>query len=242
MKEEYRKWHTRFLGRDFEMLVFGHAGRPVIMFPTSQGRYYQDKDFGLVDAIKWYIDEGLIRVYCPDSIDGQSWYNKSIHPADRIKTHLAYENVILNDLLPWARHDTGVDKAILVGPSFGGYHAVNTAFRHPSLFSHVISMSGAFDMRQFMDGYHDQEFYFCNPVDFVGGMPEGETLQQIREMSITLACSDNDICKDDNFNFHNLLKDKGISHWFDFRAGTSHDWPVWFEMLPLYLSKIDYSA
>jgi esterase/lipase superfamily enzyme len=39
------------------MLVFGNGGgRPLILFPTSFGRYYQNRDFGLVDSIAWFID------------------------------------------------------------------------------------------------------------------------------------------------------------------------------------------
>ena len=82
------------------MLVFGHAGYPVILFPTSLGRFYQNKDFGLVGSVTDLLAAGKIKIYCPDGIDEQSWYNKSIHPADRVRTHQAYENVILHDVLP----------------------------------------------------------------------------------------------------------------------------------------------
>ena len=34
-----------------EMLWFGHAGKPMIWFPTSAGRFYQNEDFGLVGAV-----------------------------------------------------------------------------------------------------------------------------------------------------------------------------------------------
>lgn len=222
------------------MLVFGHAGKPLILFPTSFGRYFQNKDYHLIDSIGWYIDQGLVRVYCPDGIDSASWYNKSIHPADRVKTHAAYERVIMNDVVNWARHDTKVGKVMFAGASFGGYHAANIALRNPWDTSHLISMSGAFDMRQFMDGYYDMEFYFQNPIDYVGGFQEGDFLNQVRQMSIVLGVADHDGCKDENFNFSNLLNSKGIHHWFDFRQGASHDWPIWREQLPLYLSKIDY--
>jgi len=34
------------LSRDFEMLVFGNgSGLPLILFPTSLGRYYRTTDF-----------------------------------------------------------------------------------------------------------------------------------------------------------------------------------------------------
>ena len=51
MNEQHVRWYTRHLSRDFEMLVFGHAGYPVVLFPTSLGRYYQNKDFGLVGSV-----------------------------------------------------------------------------------------------------------------------------------------------------------------------------------------------
>jgi esterase/lipase superfamily enzyme len=78
------------------MLVFGNGGGlPLILFPTSFGRYYQNKDFGLVGSVSGYVDAGQVTVYCPDAIDLESFYNKSIHPADRMRTHNAYENVWL---------------------------------------------------------------------------------------------------------------------------------------------------
>ncbi len=40
MNEEYKKWYSHNLNHDFEMLVFGHDGYPLIIFPTSMGRYY----------------------------------------------------------------------------------------------------------------------------------------------------------------------------------------------------------
>src|SRR2546429_176227 len=51
MNERYIKWYTPWLNREFEMLVFGNGGGlPLILFPTSFGRYYQNKDFGLVGS------------------------------------------------------------------------------------------------------------------------------------------------------------------------------------------------
>jgi hypothetical protein len=84
VKEDYIRWNTPYLGgRVFEMLVFGHAGHPVILFPTSQARYYEYKDFRLIEAAAALLDAGRVKIYCPDGMDGDSWYNRSIHPADR---------------------------------------------------------------------------------------------------------------------------------------------------------------
>src|SRR5436189_5698794 len=93
MNERYIKWYTPWLNREFEMLVFGNGGGlPLILFPTSFGRYYQNKDFGLVGSMSGYVEAGKVTVYCPDAIDLESFYNKSIHPADRMRTHNAYRS------------------------------------------------------------------------------------------------------------------------------------------------------
>src|SRR5947208_9988268 len=107
MNERYIRWHTPHLSRDFEMMVYGNGGGlPLVLFPTSFGRYYQNKDFGLVDSVANYIDAGGLTIYCPDAIDLESFYNKSIHPADRIRTHIAYENVIIQDVFDFARRES----------------------------------------------------------------------------------------------------------------------------------------
>jgi esterase/lipase superfamily enzyme len=58
MNERYIKWYTPYLSREFEMLAFGNGGGlPLILFPTSFGSYYQNKDFGLVGSVSGYVDQ-----------------------------------------------------------------------------------------------------------------------------------------------------------------------------------------
>jgi esterase/lipase superfamily enzyme len=47
------------------MLVFGDRGFPVILFPTTKGRYHQNKDFGLIESVKWFVDQGLVKIIAP---------------------------------------------------------------------------------------------------------------------------------------------------------------------------------
>ncbi|HTD51826.1 MAG TPA: esterase, partial [Thermoanaerobaculia bacterium] len=51
MNREYVAWDSPVLGRRMELLWFGHAGHPMIWFPTSKGRFYQNEDFGLIGAV-----------------------------------------------------------------------------------------------------------------------------------------------------------------------------------------------
>ena len=48
MKREYHKWYSERLGRDMELLVFGHDGLPAIVFPTSQGRFFLGQGLQIV--------------------------------------------------------------------------------------------------------------------------------------------------------------------------------------------------
>ena len=239
MNEQHVRWYTRHLSRDFDMLVFGHAGYPVILFPTSLGRYYQNKDFGLVGSVSSLIDAGRIKLYCPDGIDEQSWYNKSISPADRVRTHLAYENVILRDVVPHAMRETGHSRVGLAGASFGGYHALNFALRHPDLTGHCISLSGSFDIRPFLDGYADDNAYFNNPVEYLPNLHDQWFLDRLRQMGIVLGTGDWDACRDRNLHLSHLLNTKGIPHFLDDRKWCGHDWNYWRDMFPHYLSLIN---
>src|SRR5271170_8031322 len=87
IQEEYHQWHSPCIDRDFEMLVFGYGGQPVILFPTSKGSYYENKDQGIIESARWFLENGKIKIYCPDSIDALSWYNKSVHPLIRAYNH-----------------------------------------------------------------------------------------------------------------------------------------------------------
>ena len=234
MQENYHKWYSHTIGKDMEMLVFGHAGTPVVLFPTSKGKYYENKDRGMIDAASWFIENGLVRIYCPDSIDEYSWYNKGVHPGTRAYNHTLYDKLINEEVLGRAFYETGHNHAVMAGASFGGYHAVNFGFRHPNRVRAILSMSGAFDIRDQVDGHYDDNVYFNNPVDFIPNASDGN----IWNMKIILGCADNDSCLPHNIRLSEILDRKGIPHWLDIRPNTTHDWPVWLQMFPHYLSLI----
>jgi len=234
LKEEYKKWYSPTLGRDFEMLVYGHYGTPVIVFPTTMGRYFESKDFDLIHSADHLVNEGKVKIFCVDSVDKDSWYNKSIHPADRVRNHMVYDEFIVHEIVHALRHEYGLDKVAVAGASFGGFHAINFAFRHPDLVSHVFSMSGSFDVRSFMDGHYDDNVYFNNPVDYLPGNDNPD----LWNLKITLGFGEWDICKDANLHLSGILNQKGISHWLDERRWAEHDWPLWRMMFPQYLSQL----
>ncbi len=230
----YTKKYSPALGHDVEMLSFGYAGPPLILFATSMGHFTQYRDMGLIDTATWFLEQGLVRIYCVDSFDEQNWYNKSADPKVRVRNYLQYEKMISQELMPALCAATGYERLILAGCSFGGYHAANLAFRHPAKVSYLFPMSGMFDIRPQLDGYYDEDVYFNNPVDFLPEMNVGE----LRNMGIALGTGEYDICRGSNQQLSALLNHKQVDHWLDIVPGAVHDWPVWKTMFPHYLSKI----
>lgn len=216
------------------MLEFGHAGYPVILFPTTMGKHNECYDMKLVESARWFVEQGLIHIYCPDGINELSWYNKNIHPSKRVKNHVWYDEFIMNELVNPICDTKRLQKIAVAGPSFGGYQAANFAFRHPEKVSHMFSMSGSFDIKSFMDGYYDDNVFFNNPVDF---MPDANH-PDLWHMDIVLGVGEWDICLDANKRMAGILAQKNIPFWYDERKWAEHDWPLWRQMFPHYLSRI----
>jgi len=106
MNREYHKWWSPRLGRDMELLVFGHAGLPVMVFPTSGGKYYEFEDRGMIGALAGKIDAGELQVYCVDAVDSESWYNKQVSPRWRIARHVQYDEYLIHEWCRWCGRRT----------------------------------------------------------------------------------------------------------------------------------------
>ena len=44
MQIRYYKEYSRFLNRFMEFKVYGHAGRPIVIFPCQSGRFFDWED------------------------------------------------------------------------------------------------------------------------------------------------------------------------------------------------------
>lgn len=231
MNREYHKWYSPSLNRDMELLIFGHAGTPMIVFPTSMGTFFEYEDRGMIGAAWQQIERGDVQFVCIDSVDKESWYNKQVPPRWRIARHMQYEQYILREVIPLIRQKNHTGRLGTTGASFGGYHCFNFAMRHPDIVTHCVSMSGAFDIHMFLNGYWDDDCYFNNPPDYLKGMGDPWYLDRYRGMKIVLGTSDWDICLDDNVKMSHILYTKGIPHWMDLWGDNSkHDWPLWQRM------------
>ena len=236
MKRDYHVWHSPSLDRQMEMLVYGHGGTPLLVFPTSRGRFFEYEEAGMISALSYQINNGCNQVFCVDSVDAESWYNYGAHSGHRLFRHSQYEAYILNEVLPLIRSLNHTPFLVATGCSFGAYHATNLAFRHPDLIQKIICLGGSFDIRQFIHGYYDDTAYFNAPFDYLPGLNDGWYLDHLRRMKIILGTGERDICLQENVRLSQLLNDKGIGHWLDvWGNGTAHDWPWWRAMIQKYI-------
>ena len=236
MRRDYHKWFSPRLGRDMEMLVYGHGGLSAVVFPTSQGRFYEFEDRGMVDAIRWKIDNGEVQLFCVDSVDAESWYNRNVGPRWRIARQVQYDEYIIQEVIPLVKKLNWSPKRAAIGCSFGGYHAVTMALRHPDVFTAFLSMSGAFDMDSFLGGYYDQDVYFNQPTHFIPGMSDPWFLDRYRQNTYVLATGVHDQCWDQNERLAGIMRAKGIPVKLDVWGDNArHDWPWWQRMVQTYL-------
>ncbi len=236
MKREYHKWFSPRLGRDMELLSFGHSGLPAVVFPTSCGRFFEFEDRGLVGAVQHDIEAGRLQLFCVDSVDAESWYNRSVSPRWRIARHMQYEDYVMHEVLPLIRKQNGNPLLGAIGCSFGGYHAANISLRHPDVFTGFLSMGGAFDISGFLGGYHDQDCYFNLPTQYLANMTDSWFLDRYRRNHYVLATGEHDQCWNQNERLAAIMRSKGIPVRFDvWRDETGHDWPWWQKMIRTYL-------
>lgn len=236
MNREYHRWYSPSLNRDMELLVFGHSGARVLVFPTSQGKFYEWEDRGMIRALADPIGRGYIQLYCVDSVDAESWYCSWAHPGGRAYRHHQYDNYLYHEVLPLSTSKNGNPFLITLGASFGAYHAMNFGLRHPDKVDRIVGLSGLYDIRSFTGGYVDDYVYFNNPIQYIANEHDWGRLALIRHIDIIIAGGRDDRLFYSSRDMSNVLWSKNIWHAFREWDGWSHDWPYWEKMIHLYLS------
>jgi esterase/lipase superfamily enzyme len=239
MHREYHRWFSPSLGRDMELLIFGHAGARVLVFPTSMGRFYEWEDRGMVHALGEHLERGWLQLYCVDSVDSESWYADTVHPHWRARRHEQYESYLIHEVLPLSRHRNPNMFLITTGASWGAYHAAALAFRHPHLVGRMLGLSGVYDVKRMTGGYSDDAVYFTNPAEFMQNEHDPARLNAIRQIDVIIVVGRDDPNYWQNEQFSHTLWQKGIPHALRVWDGWVHDWPWWREMVVRYIGGHD---
>lgn len=235
LQRDYVRWVSSRLGRQMELLWFGRSGRPLVTFPTSMGRFYQYEDFGLIRAIAPLIEEGQIQLCCVDSVDAESWYNKSVSPAQRARRHDEYDRYVRDEVFPFVSERAGRGDVVLFGASFGAYHAINMACRYPEQVHGAIAFSGLYDIHNYLNGYWDELCYYHCPTAYLPNL-DGSWVGRLSKLKLVVATGEYDHLAEANRLLIRLLSEKKVPVTGEIWPGTfGHDWPFWSEHLPRFL-------
>jgi len=239
---EHHHWYSHRLGKEMGIVVYGHYGQPIVVFPTSGGDEWEYEGQGMIGALAHHIDGGRVKVFCVNSVNNESWYNKQAHPRHRSYMQAMYDAYITFEVAPFI-HDHCRTAGIGIttnGSSFGAYHAANTVLKHPDVFRRCLALSGVYDIRRFMDGDYDDNCYFNNPVDYVANLNDHAVLHQLAQNDIRLVTGHGS-WEDSGptYRFSEVLRSRGIPHSVDdWGADGGHDWPYWKRQMNEYLWRL----
>lgn len=224
-----------------DMLVFGHAGARVLVFPTRNQPYTEYEDLRITEALRPKIEAGQMQLFCVDSIDAESFYCWWCRPADRVKRHVQYENYILNEVMPVMDKMNDNPVTVAHGCSFGAFHAANITFRHPKRFQRLVAFSGRYDptlnvecFRDLLDGHRDEDVYYHTPVQYLPGL-DGWRLEALRKVEMVFVIGKEDPFLDNNYYLSKILWEKEIWHALYEWEDRAHRGYYWRRMAPLYL-------
>jgi esterase/lipase superfamily enzyme len=239
MQGDFYRWYSPSTEAEMDLLVFGHSGARVLVFPTSHGSYHEYRDRGMIDALGHHIRSGWLQVICVDSFDGASWYAKYLPVRERVWNHLRYERYLVDEVLPFSKSLNPNPFLIAHGCSFGAFQAALLGLRNPHLVDRVVGLSGYYDSTRFLGPGHDEEAYFVNPMAFVGGLSDPRQRALLQRLDIVMAIGQEDASYANNVAFSNLLWGQEIWHALRVWDGWSHDWPYWREMVLHYIGGPD---
>ena len=236
MNTQYYRHYSSCLHRDMEYKFYGTEGKALLVFPSQSGRFYDFENNGMLDAIRGFIEDGKVQVYCVDSNDDYSFSQQNADPRQRIEAQESYFLYITTELL-----SVLPAMPLAVGCSMGAYHALNMSLRRPDLFSGAIGLSGAYDLSLFFGNYMDDLVYANSPLAYLGGMPDDHpyvSLYQKRDWILCCGCGDwEHPMQEDSARMQACFNRLHVPAWIDFwGSDVCHDWPWWRKQLPYYLS------
>jgi esterase/lipase superfamily enzyme len=242
MHIDHHRWFSHRLGRDMGVVVFGHWGPPLLTFPTSGGNEWEYHDRSLIGALGDFIDAGRIKVFSIDANTSESFHNAGAHPFHRSWMQRMYDEYVREEVVPfvWSHCRTPSLAIATMGASLGAYHAANSLFKHPDVFKRCFALSGVYDMRRFMDGMYDDNFYFNNPVDYLANLADPWYYEQFATCDIHIATGHGP-WEDSgpSYRLSEILRSKGIAHHLDdWGPLGGHDWPFWKHQMREYIARL----
>lgn len=247
MKIEYYKEYSKSLNRDMEFKVYGHAGKPIVMFPTQCFRFYEFEDKHMLDVYAPYIEDGRVQVFAIDSLDSETYVSDG-DARGRIWWYEQWVRYVSQEAVPRftqinAAANGYESKFIATGESMGALHAATLFFRFPDLFDGVMCLSGIYTNEYYFGGYHDDLTYTNSPQQFLKNMPADHPYIEKYNQSNIIICVGQGAWENEALEctrrLAEIFAEKNINAWVDFWGGdVNHDWDWWFVQAAYFLPKL----
>ena len=239
MQKEFITQYSQALSREMHMMVYGHGGVPFLGFPTQDSMCRNYEDFGMIDQLADFIDDGRIQLFVVDTVDRESWSPKGGDKPRRAAIQEQYFHYIVDEALPLI-HGRNPALPAVTGFSMGANHAVITFLRRPDLFRGVIALSGVYDADYFFDGWMDATLYDNSPERFLPNMPADHPYIKLYNERKLILCCGQGAWEEDGVrtlrHMQSIFQSKGIDAWCDFWGyDVNHDWPWWFKQMRYFL-------
>ena len=245
MRVTYHKEYSTYLKREMEYKVYGHSGKPVLVFPSSEGRFYQYEDTGMINAVSSFIKEGKIQVWTVDSVDSETFFSAHWDKLKRNELHNAYFDYINEEIIPSIiktskkNNNRKKIKLIVTGCSFGAYHSANFYFRYPKEIDTVIGLSGVYSTDFFFYDYKPREIFINSPIDYLESIKDKRVLNKYKKSQLIFCCGQGAYEEDmlyDTYRLKKVLDEKQIPSWVDIWGyDVDHDWPWWQKQIYYFL-------
>ena len=242
MKRKFHSWFSDHVKREMGLLVLGHAGAKVLVFPTRDGNALEYERLRMPLWLEDKLEAGQLQLFCVDNLVADSLYAFWMRPEDRIKRHIEYEHFVVDEVIPFMDEVNDHECRISHGLSLGAYQATNLAFRHPHLFQKLCAFSGRYDLTltveyfgDLFDGFYSEDIYYHNPSHYLPNLEDESILTHLRAMDMVFTIGVEDPFLENNRALSQMLWDKGIWHAMHEWHGRAHEGYSWRRMGPLYL-------
>ena len=235
MNREFHRWYSPSLGRDMDLLVFGHAGARVIVFPTSMGKFFewedQRHDRRARRAARARMAAAVLR---RQRRRRQLVRQVEASGRSRVPSRAVRRLRPRRGRCRFACRGNQNPFLMTTGASFGAYHAVTFALRYP----HLVE-PGDRDERDVRHSATDGWLLRRDDLPLQSGRLHPGRARSgapgaLKRLDLILAIGRDDSMRGENEEFSGRLWSKGIWHALRIWDGWSHDWPYWREMIRVY--------
>ena len=231
------------LGRRVHLWKFGEVGRPLIVFPSNAGVAHEWQKAGMIDALGPLMAAGRLKVYCPETNVSRSFSGEGSLD-QRMEHHRAYEQFVLETLVPFIREDCrSPDMPIVAtGCSVGALYTALFVLKHPETFRQGLCLSGRYRLSKFFDGQANDDVYFNDPLAFLPNL-HGAALDRVRRAAHLIVVVGRGAhehgCIPETAELGGWLHRKGIpSHVAFWGEDSAHTYDWWRKQAVHYLSQV----